>query len=318
MAGIIIQGAVGGNSGNGSANLLQGAGTAPQGSTGSATRILQPTAAIPANTVVAKPAAAVSASTPSYDPAAAAAAAKAAQINQLKGSITGLVKNIHSVYDAIFGQATAQAADKVGQINENFGQQEDQLTKGYNTDEATSGNNYAARGASDSSYRMDNQRQITDQFNSGQDQLDQEKQGDIAGVGSALASTEGGINADETSMQQILDRVNSSTDADELNTVLGTVQDKLNQLNGGRSQYDTTAQSIAAAPVASNNLSSLESSLQNIVAGSAPPALKLSVGTKLIQTAGLPSDQEAAAISNLQTQLSGTGDSTDPNKQQGQ
>lgn len=319
MAGVTIQGSSGaalqGGSGTG-AIKIQGSAPTLQ-SANNASMVLQPATGIPLNGGQVLGASTVSATQPTYDPAAAAAAAdaaaKTAQINQLKGSIAGLVKNIHSVYDAIYGSATNQATDKVGQINKNFGDQEDQLSKTFNSNVSSDDNNFAGRGAGDSSYHLDSRQNLADTFNSGQNSLENEKQGDISDVGSALASTQGGIAADSTSVDQILSRVNQSTDPSELQTIMGTIQDKLNTLNGGQSAYNTTAQNIAAAPTASNNLSSLQSSLNNIVTGSAPTALKLSVGTKLIQTAGLSDADKQTAIQQLQTALAGDG-TTDPTK----
>jgi hypothetical protein len=250
-------------------------------------------------------------------PVDTAAIQQAAKANTLKKSIQSLVSNIHSVYDAIYGSAQAQGAEKVGQINQNFGTQQDALTDTFNGDLNTNSNNFAARGAYDSSYRIDNEGRLVKQFNNNQDQLASQKRDAVAAVGQAVQGTQAGITADKSSLDRIVEGINASTDPTELQTVLNTIQDKLGSLQSGQSAYNTTAQNIAAAPVASNNLESLQASLNNIVSGSAPAALKLSVGTKLIQSAGLSDADAQDAIQKLQSALSGSG-STDPNQTTGQ
>lgn len=251
------------------------------------------------------------------DPAVAAAAAKRAQAQALKGGLTGLVNNIHSVYNAIYGDLDTVGADKTKAVNQRYNTENTALVDQFNTDFPQIGNAYSARNTYDSSYRQDSEGNAVKQFGNAQDSLSQGRNEDVAKVGQYIATQRAQAGADQGTLTSIQDMINASEDPAELQQLQQTLNQRLADVTasraGLRSQdaYMAEANSLVDT---TDRSAGLRQNISNIVAGQAPAPLKRSIANKLIQSSGLPAAEQQALINDFEKQLS--GDSTQPVDQQ--
>ena len=247
--------------------------------------------------------------TPYYDAAAAAMAQKTAQANALKGGLTGIINNIKGVYDAIYGDIDTVGADKSSAVRNRYNKESTALADQYATDFPQIGNAFAARGTYDSSYRQDAEERAKRQYSSVQDNLALGRDDDLAKVGQYIASQRASVEADRTSLQQMQDLINASEDPAELQQLQQTLNQKMNDITasraGLRSQDSYRAEADALVSTA-DRTQGLRQSLSNIVEGAAPTPLKRSVAMKLIQSSGIPVDQQQALANDFDRQLFGT------------
>lgn len=258
--------------------------------------------------------------TPYYDAeAAAAATAKAqriAQANALKGGLTGIVNNIKSVYDAIYGDIDAVGADKVKGVNQRFNNERTAIVDQFNTDFPQIGNAYSSRNTYDSSYRQDAEQGAVKQFDNVQQGLATGRDEDIAKVGQFVATQRAGVAADKGALSSMEQLIAASEDPTELMQLQQTLNDRISQVTasraGLRSQDAYMAEANSLVSTADRSIG-LKQNISNIVAGAAPAPLKRSVAMKLIQSSGLPQGEQQALVNDFERQLSGT--SVNPEQQ---
>ena len=258
--------------------------------------------------------------TPYYDAeAAAAAAAKAqriAQANALKGGLTGIVNNIKSVYDAIYGDIDAVGADKSRAVTNRYNKENTAIVDQFATEFPQIGNAYSARNTYDSSYRQDAEQGATKQFNNMQDTLATGRDEDLAKVGQYVATERAQVGADKSALSQMEQLIAASEDPDELTQLQQTLNQKIAEVTasraGMRSQDAYRAEANALVSTA-DRTQGLKQNLSNIISGAAPAPLKRSVAMKLIQSSGLPAEQQQALVNDFERELSGT--STNPEQQ---
>lgn len=270
---------------------------------------------------------ATSPTTPYYDAEAAAASAAAsaaeaakaqriAQANALKGGLTGMVNNIKSVYDAIYGDIDAVGADKTKGVQQRYNNERTAVVDQFNTDFPQIGNAYSARNTYDSSYRQDAEQGATKQFDNVQTGLATGRDEDLGAVGRFVATERAQVGADQSGLTQMQQLINASEDPDELTTLQQTLNDRINQVTasraGMRSQDAYRAEANSLVSTADRSVG-LRQNISNIVAGAAPAPLKRSVAMKLIQSSGLPEGEQQALVDDFERQLSGT--TTNPEQQ---
>jgi hypothetical protein len=234
--------------------------------------------------------------------AAAQAAAQAAAAGRARDAITGLAHSILGVYDSLYGNVNQAGADQANQVNSKYDTENTGLTNEFNQEFPTIGNSFAARGAYDSSYRQDAEGNAQQSF---QDQLGQQQQGrntDLAKIGQFVAQNRAGLDANKQGVNAILEHIGGTTDVNELSQIQNAIQQKLIDAQGQSASLGTQggylSQIQAIAPT-QNQTASLQANLKSIIQGQANPFLKKTVGTKLIQTSGLPDAQKQQLINEF-------------------
>jgi hypothetical protein len=255
------------------------------------------------------------ATTPYYDAAAAQAAAdaaaKAAQANAIKGAITGITNNIRSVYDAIYGDLNVVGTDKTRSVNQKYNNENTALVDQYNTDFPAIGNAYAARGVYDSSYRQDSEAGANKQFTNMQGQLQTGRAEDLAKVGQWVDQQRAQVGADNATLGGLEALIAQSTDPDQLASYQQQITQKLADLTASRAgmrSQESYAQTANSLVDSTDQSAGLRGTLSAIVQGAAPAPLKRSTAMKLIQSSGLPPEQQQALVNDFDKQLSGTTD----------
>lgn len=247
---------------------------------------------------------------PTYDyaatQAAAAAAQKAAQARALRSSINGIINNVRSVYDAIYGDLDVVGADKANAVQQRYNKENTALVDTFNTEFPTIGNAYSARNTYDSSYRKDSEAGAQKQFENMQGDLVTGRDEDIAKVGQFVATQRAQVGADRGTLDNIANLIAQSEDPEQLQTYAQQINDRLSQVQASRAglqsqaAYRATADSLVSS---ADRSSGLKQTLSNIISGAAPAALKRSVAGKLIQSSGLPAEQQAALVDDFEKQL---------------
>lgn len=254
--------------------------------------------------------------TPYYDAEAAAKATRIAQANALKGGITGIINNIKGVYDAIYGDIDAVGADKSKSVTNRYNKESTALVDQFATEFPQIGNAYSARNTYDSSYRQDAEQGAQKQYNNMQDTLALGRDEDLAKVGQYVATQRAQVGADKSALSQMEQLIAASEDPAELQQLQQTLNQKIADVTasraGMRSQDSYRAEADALVSTA-DRTQGLMQNLSNIIAGAAPAPLKRSVGMKLIQSSGLPADQQQVLVNDFERQLS--GESTNPEQQ---
>ena len=238
--------------------------------------------------------------------AAAAEAAKQAKLSQLRGDITNIANNIKDIFNSRYGMVDDAAKEQTGKLNKRFATESNDLTDQIQQENQKIGAAHAAAGSFDSSYRGNN---VDTETRAGEAQirdLGSELQDNLAKIAAWVTEQKGGFGAEKSSMDKIISRLSDSTDVNELTNLRNTLDGKIAELKGGQAAYNTNAQNMNAlrdiAP-ANARVQQLQTTLSQIVAGSADPSQKQAIGQRLIQSAGLNPDDEQNLLNSFNGDL---------------
>lgn len=237
---------------------------------------------------------------------AAAAAAQSAKAAQVRGTITDLAHSILGVYDSLYGNVNQAGADQANQVNQKYDLEGTGLINQFNQDFPTIGNSFSSRGAYDSSYRQDAEGNAQQSLADQQDQLGIGRNADLGKVGQFVATNKANIDQNKGGINVILGHINETSDPNELTTIQNAIQQKLLDAQSQSSQLGTQGgyvQQLQGIAPTADQTASITANLHSILQGEANPMLKKSVGTKLIQTSGLPDDQKQALIASFTGQV---------------
>lgn len=247
--------------------------------------------------------------------AAQAQAARVAQANAIKGSITGLIGNIKGVYDALYGDVNAVAADKTGQIDKQYGQDVKSLTDQFNNQFPLIGQGYGARGTYDSSYRINAEKSAQDQFGNSTATLAQGRDSDLAGVGQFLATQQADFKNQKSGLDAVLAQIQASENPDELTQLQNTLAERQRTLEASRANLGTRdsylAQLNSAVP-ASARVGGLKDSLTNVLNSAVPAPIKLAIAGQLVNQSGLNGADTKKLLEDFTSQVNGGEDQKQP------
>lgn len=231
-----------------------------------------------------------------------AAAAQTAAANKARDAITGLAHSILGVYDSLYGNVNQAGADQAAQVNGKYDTENTGLTDQFNQDFPNIGNSYAARGAYDSSYRQNAEHNAQQGFENQLDQQGVARNADLSAVGKKTAEWGAQLGAGKQSVNAVLDHIGNVTDVNELSQIQSAIQKQLIDAQSQSASLGTqggyVSQLQAIAPT-QDQTASLQANLKSIIQGQANPFLKKTVGTKLIQTSGLPDAQKQQLINEF-------------------
>lgn len=235
------------------------------------------------------------------------AAADRARAGQLRDSVTGLVNTIKDIFNSRYGQVDASAKDQTNRLNKRFGTESSEITRQVEGENNQASGAFAGRGTRDSSDYGNTVDSIT---RSGESQINELGQGleeDLAKVGGWAAGEKAKYNAEKKGADTILSRLAEETDPGRLTELRNSLDARIVELQAGGADNNTTKQNLSTLEsIAPSNARAqqLKTTLSQIVGGNAAPALKNSIGTRLIQNAGLSDEEQQKLIAAFQGEIS--------------
>ena len=238
-------------------------------------------------------------SAPMVDYAANQAAAQArqeeAQRGQLRAQISPLTQNLQGMYDQLYGDVTGAATGQRQALDQRFNKETQALGQQFNEQLPTIGKGYAARGAYSSSFRGDSERAAQRQFNQQLQDIGSQREADAAKIAQSLAERQAGIRGQQGLLGTAAGRLGQVTDINELMLMRAELEkqiaDTQTQRAGSMSQQQLMQQFGQLAP-ATDRLSQLQGTLNQIMQGAAPQALKVATAQQIIGSAGLSPEEQ--------------------------
>lgn len=228
--------------------------------------------------------------------AAAQARKEEAQRGQLRGEISPLTQNLQGMYDQLYGDVTGAATGQRQALDQRFNRETQALGQQFNEQLPAIGKGYAARGAYSSSFRGDSERAAQRQFNQQLQDIGLQREADATKIAESLAQRQAGIRGQQGLLNTAAGRLGQVTDINELMLMRAELErqiaDTQTQRAGSMSQQQLMQQFGQLAP-ATDRLSQLQGTLNQIMQGAAPQALKVATAQQIIGSAGLsPEDQD--------------------------
>lgn len=232
---------------------------------------------------------------------------RAQQANAMKSGVKGLVNSILGVYDAMYGDVSAAAADKVNQVQGVYKEDVDALTQQFGEEFPTIGRGFSARGTGSSGYRFDAEQAARQGFDRTLGSRARVRDQDLSTVGQTVAQQQAQIGADRGLNAGFLAQIDASTNPDELTQLQAELTKKIANLNAERAGLGTRAGYLAKlneTVPGGSQLPGLRQSLSNVISSQVPTQVKQAIGVQLIQSAGLPQSQVDALLGEFNGQLS--------------
>ena len=162
---------------------------------------------------------------PNYDPAA---------ITSGRNAIRDLINQANSVYESLYGTVNRIAGEKRSNLERSYGQQFQDLTKGYEDTTTSMNQAYASRGLADSSFRNKGLAKATDTFNRERGNLRSNYDQNLASIGQYVSGTIDPLRAQQAQLGGI--NVDQYGDVSSLNSLQSQIQGilaNLQQQNSG-------------------------------------------------------------------------------------
>lgn len=240
------------------------------------------------------------------DPLATQRAADAAKAAQLRGNITNLIQQVKDVFNSRYGSVDAAAADASGRRNEQYNTESGDIASQAADAQQGVGAAAASAGTYDSSYRANNQDTVARESASQIRDLGTELQSDLGKIGGLAANQKGGFDASKGALDIIASRLAESTDPAELTTLRSQLEQRIQELQAGGSEYNTQQQNLTSlnSIVPTNPRAvQLKTTLGKIIASASDQNLKASLGTRVIQGSGLPPEEQQKLMQAFQGDL---------------
>jgi hypothetical protein len=227
--------------------------------------------------------------------AAAQARAEEAQRGQLRGDIGTNIRNAQNAYSQLYGDVTGAATSQRQALDQRYGKETQALGEQFNQELPGIGRAYAARGAFDSSYRMDAEEAAQKQFQRQLEDIGSQREADAAKIGQYVAEQQAKIQAEQGILGTIGGRLGQTTDLNELmqlrNQLERQIADTQSQRAGAMSQQQLMQRFGQLAP-ANDRLATLQGTLSQIMQSAAPQGLKVATAQQLIGSAGLSPEEQ--------------------------
>jgi hypothetical protein len=199
------------------------------------------------------------------------------------------------MYDQLYGDVTGAATGQRQALDQRFNKETQALGQQFNEQLPTIGKGYAARGAYSSSFRGDSERAAQRQFNQQLQDIGSQREADAAKIAQSLAERQAGIRGQQGLLGTAAGRLGQVTDINELMQMRAELErqiaDTQTQRAGTMSQQQLMQQFGQLAP-ATDRLSQLQGTLNQIMQGAAPQALKVATAQQIIGSAGLSPEEQ--------------------------
>lgn len=239
---------------------------------------------------------------------AAAAAANARKVTGLRGDVTNLVNSIRSYFDTRYGLIDNKAAETIGKLDERFATESGDILTQAGEENTAIGSAFGARGTYDSSYRGNSQDTVTQGANRQIRDLGTGLAEDKAAVGGEVDTQKATINATKLGLDEINRRIAEINDPNELQAIKDDLDARLRDTQVGNKQYNTDAQNLGviASLVPTNpRAQTLKTTLSKVIASSSLSGpMKMAMGARVIQSSGLPQDEQDKLTQALQQDIS--------------
>lgn len=225
----------------------------------------------------------------------------------LRGNVSGIIQGLTGLYDQIYGAINSGVGEAGTRLQERYTKETGALADTFNQELPKIGLGYAARGLYDSSYRQqgeaDAQSGYEKQVGGLGDQLALDKQA----IGAKALEQKAKYQADQGGVNAILARINEVTDINELNQLRNELEAKQRALQADTATFaDSAAQKAAYESVAptADRSAGLVATLQTLVQGSAPRALKIKTAETIIGNSGLSEEEKQKLNQQVTASLS--------------
>lgn len=181
--------------------------------------------------------------TAAYDPVAAKQradeAARVARVRDLRSGVLSKHQAALDAYNALFGDIDNLARERSGEIERKAGDDINELTSQYTGSIPGIENSYAAVGAANSTDTSDAKDKAKAGFDKSVKTVGENKQADLAKVGSYVSEQKAKWNADRDSINRLMGRVNETEDEGDLRNSRNEVEDKIGSLGAERATLNT-------------------------------------------------------------------------------
>lgn len=228
--------------------------------------------------------------------AAQAAAAAKAKLNAIKGQIAGRRGSINDIYNAMFGDLDTVARERASDIERKSGENIGKLTDQYTASIPGIESSYAALGAGDSTDTRDAKIKAKSGYDDSVKQVGEQKQDDLAKVGSYVNENKAKFGADHDSILRLIDQAGQSDNEGDVRNADNEVANRLGQANVTRATLGTDAGARGAlSGITADNgrFDSIAGALDNIMQSSLAGGVKAAAVEAASNAAGLTDEDKA-------------------------
>lgn len=235
-------------------------------------------------------------------------AADNAKRSELRGGIRNLIGSITGVYDLLHGDINKAADEQRQGLQDKYNKETGALANQFEQEMPAIGRGWASRGAYDSSYRVQGEKNATDAYGRQIEGLGAEKIASEGKIGqwaqqqrAAIDNERGGINAIGT-------QIDGEQDINQLTQLRNQIDQKIRDNQAKRADYTTQGaarQALVAQAPTTDNSGALGKVLGQIIQGEAPKALKIATAQQIIGSSGLTEEEKARLTQTVATQIQG-------------
>lgn len=217
-----------------------------------------------------------------------------AALEDARLSIRNRIDRANQIYNAIFGDIDEVVADRRTSLEKSFNRQYDDLASEQLRGVNQIGGAYAARGLSDSSYRINALDEAAAEYGKIRQDVSDERRGKLAELGQYKSATEAGFRAGQDYLGRIGDMLPTVTDLNSLLSLRSRLEERIGDLGSQRANLKTESQFIQGLGklgMATNRVGTLKDRLSVISNSDAPLTEKARIARGFISTSGV-SDEE--------------------------
>lgn len=228
-------------------------------------------------------------------------AARVARIQSLRGGVLGKHQAALDAYNALFGDIDNLARERSGEIERKAGDDINELTSQYTGSIPGIENSYAAVGAANSTDTSDAKDKAKSGFDKSVKTVGENKQADLAKVGSYVSEQKAKWNADRDSINRLMGRVNETEDEGDLRSSRNEVEDKIGSLGAERATLNTDSGArgqLSQLTGDNGRFDAIKGSLDNIMQSSMAGGVKQAAVQAVMDSSDL-NDEEKNKVKQL-------------------
>lgn len=214
---------------------------------------------------------------------------------QLRPEVRAKIAELNQVYDSLFGQYDRIAQDARSRQDQEYTKNAGQLSEQFSKSAAGLRDAYSSRGLTDSSFQAVAQGDNLNTYNTGLEDLNQQRINNLAEIGSTYAQQRAGTQAQRDYYNNLnLDSITSGAQLQDIqNSILDSLTNSRAALGGAGTQQDYINRLNAVTVRPGDASSKMSTLLANLVNTSAPSAAKNEIAQGLIKRSQLDTPEGA-------------------------
>ena len=239
---------------------------------------------------------------------AAQEAADNAKRAELRGGIRNLIGSITGVYDLLHGDINNAAQEQRQGLQDKYNKETGALANQFEQEMPAIGRGWASRGAYDSSYRVQGEKNATDAYGRQIESIGADKIAAEGKVGQWAQQQRASIDNERGGINAIGGQIDGEQDINQLTQLRNQIDQKIRDNQAKRADYTTQGaarQSLIAQAPTTDNSGALGKVLGQIIQGEAPKALKIATAQQIIGSSGLTEEEKARLTQTVATQIQG-------------